>query len=95
MVGVEEAALAYPDVADAAVVGLPDPEAGESINLVMVPSGSDADFNESDLLIHLRERLPKHMLPKEVHLLDALPLNASGKVARPQLRAMLQAKRAR
>jgi long-chain acyl-CoA synthetase len=92
---VEEAALAHPDVADAAVVGLPDPEAGESINLVMVPSGSDADFNESDLLIHLRERLPKHMLPKEVHLLDSLPLNASGKVARPQLRAMLQAKQAR
>lgn len=92
---IEEAAMAHPRVSDAAVVGMPDPEAGEAINLVVVLTGSDPDFAESDLRNHLRERLPKHMLPKEMHRVDSLPLNASGKVERSHLRTMLQARQAK
>lgn len=85
---VEEAALAHPSVADAAVVGLPDPEAGEAITLAVVPVAG-ADLDPAGLVPFLSGRLPKHMLPKSVHVLESLPLNASGKVARPQLRHLL------
>lgn len=90
---VEEAALSLPNVSEAAVVGLPDPDAGEAIALAVVPDGSFANFSKSDLFAQLRTRLPKHMLPKEVYLLRSLPLNARGKLARPQLRATLMQER--
>lgn len=87
---VEEAALAHGALAAAAVVGLPDPRAGEAVVLaaVALPGGT---IDTAELLAHLRARLPKHMVPEAVHVLDALPLTASGKVAKPQLRSLLEA----
>lgn len=90
---VEEAALSVPRVAEAAVVGLPDSDAGEAIALAVVPDGAFADFSKSDLLVQLRGQLAKHMLPKEVYLVKSLPLNARGKLARPELRALLMRER--
>lgn len=85
---VEEAALLHPGVADAAAVGLPDAEAGEAVALAVV-GGDGASVDSAELLAFLRGRLPKHMVPTSVHLLPALPLNANGKVSRPQLRSLL------
>lgn len=86
---VEEAALAHPEVAEAAAVGLPDAQAGEAVALAVVPAtagGVDAD----ELLAFLRGVLPKHMVPASIHLVEALPLNANGKVSRPDLRGLLE-----
>ena len=91
---VEEAVLSHPAVADAAVVGLPDLAAGEAITLAVVPAAS-ASPDPAELLLFLRDRLPKHMLPHSIHVLQAFPLNASGKVARPELRRLLEEERAR
>jgi len=76
------------------VVGLPDSAAGEAITLAVVPAAS-ASPDPAELLLFLRDRLPKHMLPHSIHVLQAFPLNASGKVARPELRRLLEEERAR
>ncbi|MCB0910099.1 MAG: AMP-binding protein [Propionibacteriaceae bacterium] len=91
---IEESALTHPAVAEAAVVGLPDEAAGEAIALAVVPvEGVTPD--SAELIKHLANLLPKHMLPSSVHILAAFPLNASGKVARPELRRLLEVARAR
>ena len=79
---VEEALLSHPDVADAAVVGRPDPEWGEAIvAFVVVPASTPS----AALLAHCRERLPGFKVPKAVHRVDELPRNAAGKVVKAEL----------
>lgn len=85
---IEEAALGYPGVAGAAAVGLPDPEAGEAIALA-VTAIQEGELDSTGLLAHLRQHLPKHVVPSSIHLLDALPMTASGKVAKAELRELL------
>lgn len=90
---IEETVLQLGTVADAAAIGLPDPEAGEAITLAVVPADGAA-LDVAELLGFLRSRLPKHMVPEAVHVLDSLPLTASGKTSKPQLRALLDRLRA-
>jgi len=91
---VEEAVLPHPSVAEAAVVGLPDADAGEAVALAVVPADG-ATVDTAELLAFLRGVLPKHMVPTSVHLLPALPLNANGKVSSPELRSLLGQRAAR
>lgn len=86
---VEEAALRYPGVAGAAAVGMPDPEAGEAVTLA-VTAGSGTGLDTQELLGFLRGLLPKHVVPEAIHLLAELPLTASGKVSKPELRGLLE-----
>ena len=77
----EVAALleACPGVREAAVVGRPDPEWGERVTAVIVPD-NPAQPPTLDLLCrHVRERLPRYALPRELVLRAALPMLPSGK----------------
>jgi O-succinylbenzoic acid--CoA ligase len=74
-----------PGVREAVVVGRPDAEWGERVTAVVVPA-SAADPPSLDLLCrHVRERLPRYAAPRELVLLDALPMLPSGK---PDLEAL-------
>lgn len=84
---VESAALYLPDVVAAAAVGLPDETAGERVELVVVRRRGSG-LRVADVLAHCRARLSKHMVPEVVHFVDALPLNANGKVVKREVRAM-------
>lgn len=88
---IEEALAGHPGVLDAAVVGLPDPDAGEAIVLVIVPLDVQQVPDPAEVLSHLRDRVPKHMVPAKVRFMTSMPLNANGKVSRADLRALLQA----
>jgi o-succinylbenzoate---CoA ligase len=79
---VERALLAHPAVADAAVVGRPDPEWGEAIAAFVV-TGHAA--SEDELRAWCRRRLAPHKVPKRIQIVDALPRNAAGKVVRGRL----------
>jgi o-succinylbenzoate---CoA ligase len=68
-----------PGVREAAVVGRPDPEWGERVTAVIVPD-NPAQPPTLDLLCrHVRERLPRYALPRELVLRGTLPMLPSGK----------------
>jgi fatty-acyl-CoA synthase len=80
---VEDALYAHPAVAEVAVIGLPHELWIEAITAVVV-LGEPVDAGE--LLAFARERLAGHKLPKAIHVVDALPKNASGKLLKRELR---------
>jgi len=86
---VEEVLFAHPAVAEAAVVGRPDPVMGEEI-VAFVVLAPAAEMAEEDLLAFCRERLAKYKAPKEIHFVAALPKSPIGKVLKKELRASLQ-----
>jgi len=88
---VEAAALRMEQLISAAAIGIPDDEAGEAVTL-FVAARPDAGVTPDDVLTTCREHLPKYMMPRSVLILDALPLNANGKIAKPQLRGLATAR---
>ena len=80
-----EACLAeHPGVAEAAVVGLPDERWGEIVVAYVRPSGGPPDVAE--LVGHCREHLASFKLPRRWAFVDSMPLTASGKIRRAELR---------
>lgn len=83
---VEEAIAAFPGVAEAAVVGLPDEAWGERVAaFVVVLPGATVDGEA--LLAHCRTRLSGPKLPRQIEFVEALPRNAAGKVLHRELRS--------
>ncbi|MGH2728422.1 MAG: class I adenylate-forming enzyme family protein [Actinomycetota bacterium] len=82
---VEEVLARHPGVAEAAVVGIPDPTYGEEVEAFVVRRiGTDA--TEDDLLSHCREHLAKFKSPRRVTFVPDLPKNQVGKVLKRVLR---------
>ena len=82
---VENALFQHPAVADAAVIGIPSEQWGESVMAFLVLQGEEKPTTE-ELIEFCRERLAGYKLPRQVELVDVLPRNASGKVLKNQLR---------
>ena len=80
--------LEHPAVAVAGVVGKPDEVRGEEVAaFVQLNPGHEATPDE--LIDFAKERLGKHKYPREVCIVDAVPLTPVFKVDRKQLRTML------
>jgi fatty-acyl-CoA synthase len=85
-VEIERCLIEHPDVAEVAVIGLPDPEWGEQVVAVVVPRRG-ATISGADLIEFVRPRLAGYKRPKRVELVDALPRTAStGKLQKAILR---------
>jgi long-chain acyl-CoA synthetase len=84
---VEEAIVEHPDVAEAAVVGVPDARSGEAVVAFVVPCAG-AKPTATHLLAHLRKRLARYKLPARIEFVDALPHSFAGKVPRRALREL-------
>jgi acyl-CoA synthetase (AMP-forming)/AMP-acid ligase II len=83
---VEEALHAHPAVAAAAVIGVPHERWGEAIHAVVVLR-PDAGASEQELLQFASDRLAAFKKPRSLELVDELPLTATGKVRKRDLRA--------
>ncbi len=82
---VEAVLVRLDEVADAAVVGVPDPRWGE-VGVAYVQLREGAAPEVADLRAHLEAHLARFKIPKHVVVVDALPRNATGKVRRVDLR---------
>lgn len=80
---VEDALYTHGEVAEVAVIGLPDERWIESVTAVVVPRG---EVSEEELLAHARDKLAHFKAPKRVLFVDELPRNASGKILKRELR---------
>jgi acyl-CoA synthetase (AMP-forming)/AMP-acid ligase II len=84
---VEAAALRMEQLVSAAVIGVPDDEAGEAVTL-FVTARPGVAVTSDQVRAFCSQHLAKHMVPRSVLILDALPLNQNGKIAKMQLREM-------
>ncbi|HKX11273.1 MAG TPA: 3-(methylthio)propionyl-CoA ligase [Stellaceae bacterium] len=84
-IDIENAAIAHPDVAEAAVIGVPHPKWAERPLLIVVPKEGRAPTREA-MLAFLKDKVAKWALPDDVVLLKELPHTATGKILKTKLR---------
>jgi acetyl-CoA synthetase len=86
---VESALMEHAAVAEAGVIGKPDPMMGEMVKafVSLKPGFSDSEALRKDILGHARKRLGAAVAPKEIAVLPALPRTRSGKIMRRLLKA--------
>ncbi len=86
---VESALMEHPAVAEAAVIGIPDPVVGEIVKafVVLKPGFVADDALRRDLVAHARRRLGPAVAPREIAIHDELPRTRSGKILRRLLKA--------
>ncbi len=86
---IENQLLAYDAIAQVAVVGVPDARLGEVGHAFVIPAAGRSIDVEA-LVAWSREQMANYKVPRRVHVVEALPLNANGKVRKDELRRRAQ-----
>ncbi len=89
---VEEVLYSHPDVIEAAVIGVPDPNFGEAVKCFVV--SKTPSLTEEELIDYCRERLAKYKVPSSIEFLEELPKNTTGKILRRALKEKLTSSQA-
>ena len=82
---VENVLFQLPQVADAAIIGVPNERWGE-VGMAIIVRKADQALEEGDVIRHCLGRLAKFKVPQAVTFVDVLPRNATGKVLKRELR---------
>jgi len=91
---IESSLVSHPEVAEAAVIGVPDEDTGQAIVAFVTPvrEVADGDGFRQQLRAHVADRIGKLARPKSIHLADDLPKTRSGKIMRRLLRDIADGK---
>jgi long-chain acyl-CoA synthetase len=87
-VEVEEVVRGVRGVADAAVIGVADPETGEAVVAYVVAPGVDPEIVVADVRRHCETRLARFKRPSRIEVVEQLPLTVTGKVQKGRLRGL-------
>jgi acyl-CoA synthetase (AMP-forming)/AMP-acid ligase II len=82
---IENILMTHPAVGQVAVIGIPDHRMGE-VGMAWIVPRPGVDVDADELIAWSREHMANYKVPRRVELVDALPLNASGKVLKFELR---------
>ncbi|ABL80325.1 MULTISPECIES: AMP-binding protein [unclassified Nocardioides] len=85
-VEVERTLYGHPAVQEVAVVGLADPYWMQVVTAFVVPKGSVDEVDVEDIRAFCKKTLAGYKIPKEIHLVSALPKDTQGKILKRQLR---------
>ncbi|MNN32615.1 Long-chain-fatty-acid--CoA ligase [compost metagenome] len=83
---VEEIMMKHPAISLVAVIGIPDEKLGEEIKAVVVLKEQE-EISEDELMRWTKDRLAKYKYPRVIHFANALPISATGKILKKELRA--------
>jgi acetyl-CoA synthetase len=85
---IEDCLIRHPAVSMAAVIGKPDPERTEIVKafVVLKDGFAPSDTLAAELAEHVKRRLAAHEYPREVEFVASLPMTATGKIIRRELR---------
>ena len=83
---IENALLRHPDVQQAAVIGIPDERLGE-VGMAFVVTRSGDPTVGPEILAWAKDQMANYKVPRAIELVDTLPVNATGKVVKDELRA--------
>jgi acyl-CoA synthetase (AMP-forming)/AMP-acid ligase II len=81
---VEDLLAGHPDISEAAVIGAPDEKFGQRLVAYVVKRG---EISAADVKDFVKAHLARHKVPRDIHFIDALPRNATGKVVRRELQS--------
>ena len=84
----EDCLARHPAVQLAAVIGVPDPVRTEAVKafIVLVPGQAPGPETEQSIRDYVKTRLSSHEYPRQIEFVDSLPMTATGKIRRRELR---------
>ncbi|MES2510201.1 MAG: AMP-binding protein [Pseudomonadota bacterium] len=89
---IEELLDGLEGVQESAVIGVPDPDFGEAVVGIIVPTSVDGELDSQIIIDQVKTQLAKFKVPKAIHFVGELPRNAMGKVQKNLLRAQFAQK---
>jgi acyl-CoA synthetase (AMP-forming)/AMP-acid ligase II len=87
---IENVLLRHPDVQQVAVIGIPDERLGEVGMAFVVTTSTDPGLADA-VLAWAKEQMANYKVPRALEVVDELPVNATGKVVKDELRARVAA----
>ncbi len=82
---VENALAEHPEVADNAVIGVPDEDYGQRLVALVVPH-PDANIDEVSVREFLKDRVSRSEQPRDIKIVEKIPRNPAGKIVRNELK---------